>query len=187
MRIYVVWGDSHIPYRSHSLPTEFIEYLGKTKPDMLVCTGDLVRIEVLDLVRNFGSDIIVVRGNMDEGEAGRHPLIELFEDEGILFMVFHGHGVYPRGNKTQLYEIAKRKGGVDVLLTGHTHSPLISKYRDLLIINPGSVCGVWGGGGGYGYPTWALLRVGEKTIDVRIYEIREGRLGIHSEKRVALR
>lgn len=178
----VVWGDSHIPYRANKLPRAFINFLQRNTPQMIICTGDLVVIDVLEKLEEFGSEIIAVRGNMDEGKAARLPLERVLNIENIKFYVFHGHGVYPRGDLQQLYRLAKKKD-VDILLTGHTHHPLIRKYKDIIIINPGSVCGVWGGSGGYGFPTWADIDVSPEHIRVKILELESvDIIGVYDEK-----
>ena len=181
MATYIVWGDSHIPYRAEKLPTKFIEFVEKVSPSKIICTGDLVRKQVLRFFLEKDRELVVVRGNMDEGEAGRFPLIQLFEEFGHIFMVFHGHGIYPRGDPAQLYRVAKKKDA-RILFTGHTHSPVVEEYRDLIIVNPGSVCGVWGGGGGYGRPTWGLVRVRDEKLDVEIYELVGGEVLVYARK-----
>ncbi|MEX0567687.1 MAG: YfcE family phosphodiesterase [Candidatus Njordarchaeota archaeon] len=181
MHNIVVWGDSHIPYRAERLPNVFIEFLRNNSPQIIVCTGDLVVIDVLEQIKDLGSDMIVVRGNMDEGKAAKFPPERIFDVEGTGFYVYHGHGIYPRGDLPQLYRLAKKKNA-DVLLTGHTHHPLIEKYKDIIIINPGSVCGVWGGGGGYGVPTWAIINVDANSIKIKILESTNMDVKIYGER-----
>ena len=177
----LLWGDSHIPYRASSLPSEFLRSANNAKPDIAICTGDLVRMEVLERIKDICEKTLAVRGNMDEGRAAKLPTILLLEEEGLRMLVFHGHGIYPRGDPEQLYSLGK-KHGAEIILTGHTHSPDVRRYRDIVIVNPGSVCGVWGGGGGYGYPTWALLDIENRRVDIRVFEIRAGRVSLYEEK-----
>jgi len=180
MRI-VFWGDSHIPYRAERLPISFIEFLKEKKPDIMVVTGDLVIYSVLESVRKFVAEIFAVRGNMDEGRAAKLPIVVDFEVEGLKFSVFHGHGIYPRGDPQQLYHIAKKRAA-KFLITGHTHSPAITEFKDIVILNPGSVCGVWGGGGGYGLPTWGEIIVDNNKCHVVIYEFTEGAVSIYEQR-----
>ena len=176
----IAWGDSHIPYRADKIPDEFIKFIKNMDLDKLICTGDLVRIDVLKTFEWISNKLVIVRGNMDEGDAERHPLFQSFRYEGLNFLVYHGHRVYPRGDPEKLYKISKKRGA-EVLITGHTHTPTIRKFRDLLIINPGSICGVWGGAGGYGRPTWGLINVSERRVKVKIYEIAGGGIVLHDE------
>lgn len=178
----VVWGDSHIPYRADELPRAFIRFLQRKTPQIIICTGDLVVIDVLEKLEEFGSEVIAVRGNMDEGEAARLPLEKVLNIENIKFYVFHGHGIYPRGDIQQLHHLAKKRNA-DILLTGHTHHPLIRRYEDIIIINPGSVCGVWGGGGGYGFPTWVNMDVSPSRVKVKILELKSvDVVGVYDER-----
>ncbi len=162
MRI-VILSDTHIPERASKIPDEIISFMRKC--DLIVHAGDLTDENVLKQLKSFG-DLVVVRGNMDYLNL---PRKEEFEIEGIKFGVFHGQGVYPRGNRKQLTEIALDMG-VDVLITGHTHRSDVYK-GDVLILNPGSATGAWGGSSEGGNPSFIVLEVkGEITVD--LYEIR---------------
>ncbi len=181
MPTIVVWGDSHIPYRAHRLPPLFLKYVDRLKPSKLICTGDLVTIGVLKIFRDMSYEVVAVRGNMDEGEAEKLPLKVSLEINDLDIVVFHGHGIYPRGDSKKLYAIAK-DNNADMILTGHTHSPLARKYKDVLIVNPGSICGVWGGSGGYGYPTWAVLDISDRRVRTKIMQIVSDRIEVYEEK-----
>ena len=182
----IFWGDSHIPYRADKLPEDFIEFLKKEKPEIMVVTGDLVIYEVLEPIESLAKKVYAVRGNMDEGKAAKKfPIIEDFEISGTKISVFHGHGIYPRGDPLQLCQIARKRNS-RILITGHTHMPFVGEYSRIIILNPGSVCGVWGGGGGYGYPTWGELCIDEKVLRVRIFELRAGMVSIYGQKNFQL-
>ncbi len=165
MKILVL-SDTHIPERALKIPDEIIYFL-KKGVDLIVHAGDLTGENVLRELKSFGN-VIAVRGNMDFLPLPRH---EVFDVGNVKFGVFHGHGVYPRGNREQLTEIALDLG-VDVLITGHTHSPDVYK-GDVLILNPGSATGAWGGGGGSGVPSFMILNIERNVITVDLYEIKE--------------
>ncbi len=165
MRILVL-SDTHIPERALKIPDEIITFL-KRGVDLIVHAGDLTGESVLNTLKSFGK-VVVVRGNMDYLPL---PKQETFEVGNIKFGVYHGHGVYPRGDRKQLTEIAFEMG-VDVLITGHTHSPDVYE-GDVLILNPGSATGAWGGGGGSGIPSFMVLNVEGREITVDLYEIRD--------------
>ena len=164
MRILVL-SDTHIPERASKIPDEIIPFLKDC--DQIVHAGDLTDEIVLNQLKSFG-DLIVVKGNMDYLDLPRQ---RLFDVEGIRFGVYHGHGIHPRGDRKQLTEIALNLG-VDVLLTGHTHRFDVYK-GDVLILNPGSATGAWGGEGGTGVPSFMVLNVEEGGITVDLYEIKE--------------
>ncbi len=163
MKVLVI-SDTHIPERALRIPNQILSFARDV--DLIVHAGDLTDESVLNELKSFG-EVIAVRGNMDFLHLPRH---ETFEIRKVSFGVFHGHGIYPRGNRKQLTEIALELG-VDVLITGHTHSPDIYG-GEVLILNPGSATGAWGGSGGSGVPSFIVLNV-EEEIAIDLYEIRE--------------
>ncbi|NHJ33192.1 MAG: YfcE family phosphodiesterase, partial [Asgard group archaeon] len=68
----------------------------------------------------------------------------VFEIYNIKFGVFHGTGIYPRGDAAQLKQVAEEMN-VDVLLTGHSHLKLVHNDKEHLILNPGTSSGASGG------------------------------------------
>ncbi|WP_457549888.1 YfcE family phosphodiesterase [Archaeoglobus sp.] len=161
----IVLSDTHIPERALKIPDEITAFL-KRGVDLIVHAGDLTGKSVLNTLKSFGK-VVAVRGNMDYLPL---PMQETFEVGKLKFGVYHGHGVYPRGDRKQLTEIALEMG-VDVLITGHTHSPDVY-YGDVLILNPGSATGAWGGGGGSGIPSFMVLNVEGCVVTVDLCEIR---------------
>ncbi len=170
MRILVV-SDTHIPERAREVPREMLKLIeGEGPYDVAVHAGDLVSPEVLEWVRSLAPRAYVVRGNMDYLEL---PEEAVFEAESVRVGVVHGHQVYPRGNVEQLTRIALRLG-VRVLVSGHTHSPFVRRFGGVLHVNPGSLTGVWGGGGGSMKPSLAVMEVEDGRVRVRVYELRGG-------------
>jgi putative phosphoesterase len=139
-----VTGDLHIPSRSTILHPIFHEILKQEKWNYIVLTGDLTAIEVFVWFKQFLSPkgkIIAFKGNMDSFQL---PLKPVFTINNTNFGVYHGTGIYPRGNVTQLKEIAKQMK-VDVLFTGHSHQTLVHKDDEHIILNPGTGTGASGG------------------------------------------
>lgn len=165
MRVLVI-GDTHIPRRASSLPKEISEFIGSKLFDLIICTGDLTDRKVLEYFETLAEKIVVVKGNMDHLNLPEYVELSIGE---IKIGIIHGHQVYPRGNRKKLADIGKEKG-VDVLISGHTHSPDIY-MGDVLLLNPGSATGVWGGGGGSMRPSFMILTVESKRIDVKLYEL----------------
>ncbi|WP_202318947.1 YfcE family phosphodiesterase [Archaeoglobus neptunius] len=158
----LIFGDSHIPERASKIPSEF-DHLFKTLDyDAVICTGDLTSGKVLEYIRSLSDEYYVVRGNMDS-----LPLPEYQVVRGMVGVI-HGYQVYPRGNREQLLDIAK-KMKVKVLISGHTHTPDV--YRgEVVLLNPGSATGVWGGGRGPGVPSFMLVDVGDK-LGVTLFKL----------------
>jgi len=165
----ILLSDTHIPDRALKLPDEIEVFLKKKKFSKIVHAGDLTDERVLNLLKTFG-DVVVVRGNMDFLPLPRHQVFEL---EDLSFGVVHGHGVYPRGDRRQLLSIAEELG-VDVLISGHTHSPDVyfDESKGILLVNPGSATGAWGGGGGSGIPSFMTLEVSNGSVKVNLFELK---------------
>ncbi|MET1160026.1 MAG: YfcE family phosphodiesterase [Thermoprotei archaeon] len=171
----LVIGDTHIPDRADRIPSQLLEAIESGKPwDIAVFTGDFTGKEVLEWFKKLGREIHYVTGNMDYLPL---PRTRVFNADNIRFGVHHGDGVYPRGNPVGLTRIASSLG-VDVLLTGHTHSPFIKHgtTRNILLVNPGSLTGVWGGGGGSMKPSMMIIEVSNDKLSIEHYELEHGRL-----------
>ncbi len=167
----LVIGDTHIPDRAEWLPDEIVEFLKDKKFDIVICTGDLTSEKVLNYLKSLGRHFYVVEGNMDYLSLPRNQIIEL---EELKIGVIHGHGIYPRGDKKKLLKIAEDMK-VDVLISGHTHYPDVyfDDNKNILLLNPGSATGAWGGGGGSMIPSFMILRVKGRSVDIHLYELKE--------------
>ncbi|TYQ15675.1 UNVERIFIED_CONTAM: hypothetical protein Cloal_2156 [Acetivibrio alkalicellulosi] len=93
--------------------------------------------EVAVLLNQYAQNIIAVRGNCDsevDEMVLDYPIMSdystLLFNEKRLFLT-HGH-IYNQDN------LPKLKSG-DVLIHGHTHIPKAEKYKDIYILNPGSI------------------------------------------------
>jgi len=161
-----VLGDTHIPRRASWIPKEIVRFIESKVFDAVVCTGDLTDEKVLNYLKGLGKEFYVVEGNMDHLPLPQKQ--ELTVDD-VKIGVVHGHQVYPRGNRKQLKEIAIDMG-VDLLISGHTHSPDVY-FDEVLLLNPGSATGVWGGGGGSLKPSFMVLEITGREVVVRLYEL----------------
>ena len=179
-RVVLVVGDTHIPERAWEIDEAILDFLRPRRYDVVVHTGDLVGEEVLDVVRGLGARYYVVQGNMDYLDL---PEEEVFDVFGIKMGVIHGDQARPRGDIEKLTLIASRLG-VSVLMSGHTHSPFIVFHpRGVLHVNPGSLTGVWGGGGGSMTPSFAEIEVYESgVVVVKLYELVQNRVVLRREE-----
>ncbi len=165
MNILVI-GDFHIPSRAHDIPEPIKSSISKKKFDLVLCTGDLVDERVLNMLEEFGPVKRVV-GNMDYVSGPRSIKVRIGNfDIGV----FHGSGIYPRGNPQQLYSVAKQLN-VEVLIHGHTHALSIQLFGDVLLLNPGSATGVWGGGPASLKPSFMILNITNNELIVKGYEL----------------
>lgn len=171
----MIIGDTHIPDRARRIPIQILEYIeSQSKWDIVVFTGDLTCSQVLEWVKSIGQIVYVVKGNIDDLPL---PKTQMFNIRGLRIGVHHGDGVYPRGDVMKLSALANRLG-VDVLITGHTHSDFvkISLDKKTLLINPGSLTGVWGGGGGSYTPSFIVLQVNQDELMINTYRLLDNTL-----------
>ncbi len=172
MEILII-GDTHIPNRAEWLPKKIDDFITSKRFDLLICTGDLTDRKVLDYLKNLSDRVIAVSGNMDHLPL---PEQQTTKAGNLKLGIIHGHQVYPRGDVSQLKEIAYDLG-VDVLIHGHTHSADIY-FKDVLLLNPGSATGVWSGGKASLIPSFIIANVEGQRVDVELFELREGELKV---------
>lgn len=129
MKILIV-SDTH----GHEKNLERV--LGKVSPiDYLIHAGDVEGHE--DYIRAIANcPVFIVSGNNDFfSELPREE--EMFL-ENLHLLITHGHyyGV------SVGYERLKEEGrarGIDVVVFGHTHRPVIEQEKDITVLNPGSL------------------------------------------------
>lgn len=168
MRVLAI-SDSHIPDRATWLPKPIEQYILSERFEAVVHAGDVVDERLIEYIRkNVSRDVFVVRGNMDHLRLPRYVKIPV---EGVELGVVHGDRVYPRGNTALLTRLAHTLR-VKILVSGHTHAPFAAYDKSgVLLVNPGSVTGAWGGGGGSGMPSFAELTIISRATSVTILEL----------------
>ncbi len=128
-------SDTHIPQRARHLPGELFEALEGA--DLIVHAGDLVTSDVLAELEPLAR-VEAVAGNMDPESLpaglGRTALIEIGP-----WRIGLVHGDRGPGSTTPERALATFEGlGVDVIVFGHTHRPLVEIREGILLVNPGS-------------------------------------------------
>lgn len=124
---------------SHGNTDNFLEVIEKEKPDYKIHAGDYCA-PVSIIEENF--DWFVLGNNDFDG--GIPKELE-FKIEDLNFVLTHGdvfgHGFF--GGKKKLdnaiYEYAKNKNA-DIVITGHTHLENFEKIKNIILLNPGSIC-----------------------------------------------
>jgi putative phosphoesterase len=97
--------------------------------DCIVHAGDIGASSILRELRTL-APVYAVRGNNDtEGWAARLPERRTLRLGGVRLYVVHDRA-----------ELAERPapGGSRLIITGHSHKPLIEAQGDALLVNPGS-------------------------------------------------
>ena len=97
--------------------------------DAIIHAGDICNQAVLDALAGI-APLTVVRGNNDTGEwAAAIPLHATIDVQQVKIHVVHDMADVPRNLRDE---------GVRVVVTGHSHKPLIVERDDVLFVNPGS-------------------------------------------------
>jgi len=137
---------------------------GLLRPEALVAlaeaehilhAGDVGNIEILDELRKI-APVTAIRGNVDVyGECAELPATEMVELGGRFFYMLHSvHDL----------DIAPKAAGVDVVVSGHSHKPLVEHRKGVMYLNPGSA-----GPRRFSLPvSVALVTVGEGEVDARL-------------------
>jgi putative phosphoesterase len=97
--------------------------------DAIVHAGDIGKPAVLDALAALTHRLIAIRGNVDAAWACDLPDTATFELAGRRFHVLH--------------DIKSLSGdplarGLDVVIAGHSHRPLVESRDGVLYVNPGS-------------------------------------------------
>jgi uncharacterized protein len=122
----------------------------------IVHAGDICKRDVLDTLASL-APLTVVRGNNDvaEGVAALPEQVRV-ELGGVVFYVVH-----------DIADLPGQLDGVDVVVTGHSHKPLIERRNGVLFVNPGSA-----GPRRFTLPiSLALLDIDGGEIDARIVRL----------------
>ena len=133
MRIGVL-SDTHIPLNAQKVPKEVLQ--GLKGVDLILHAGDLIDLAVLDDLKKI-AEVRAVCGNMDPLDV-RETLKkkEIIKAGGVKIGLVHGAGS-PEGLKDRI--VKEFEGdGVDVIVFGHSHSPVNEKRKKVLLFNPGS-------------------------------------------------
>ncbi len=142
--------------------------------DRIVHGGDIGTIEVLTRLSTI-APVTAVRGNNDKGAwAQAVAETECFEFSGIHVYAIHD---------LSLLDINPAAAGVQVVVSGHSHKPLIERRHGVLFVNPGSA-----GPRRFKLPiSVAEIVVEGGVISSRIVELELGslcvasHLGVHSD------
>ncbi len=121
---------------THRQNEAFIRLLRKIKNlDMVVHCGD-IEGDTNFISRMVSCPIHVVRGNNDF--LLDVPKEEEFTIGNYRVWLTHGHNYYVSMNYEVIKEEARARG-IDIVMCGHTHKPVIDIAPDLTLINPGSL------------------------------------------------
>ena len=129
--------------------------------DHIIHGGDIGRPDVLVALRRI-APVTAIRGNVDTGDwAGRYADTELVRLAGRSIYVLHDL------KKLRIDPVA---GGIDVIVSGHSHKAAIETVDGILYLNPGSA-----GPRRFKLPiTFATLDIGPGELRPIIHDLGEG-------------
>jgi uncharacterized protein len=97
--------------------------------DLIVHCGDIGDPAVLEALRTI-APVHAIRGNVDRGEWARDlPTNEVVE--------VGSHTIYVLHNLSEL-DLDPRAAGFTVIVSGHSHKPVVEERGEVLFVNPGS-------------------------------------------------
>ena len=129
MKIGVV-SDTH----SYRIPQQVLD--GLKKADLIVHAGDFCTVDDLNIFKKLNK-VRAVTGNMDGLELRQIlPDHDMFEAEGKMIGLYHGHGAPEKVPFFVKAEFKKKK--VDIVIFGHSHYPYNETENGVLYFNPGS-------------------------------------------------
>jgi putative phosphoesterase len=132
MKIGVI-ADTHIPVSARKLPQKVYDNFKDC--DLIIHAGDLVDMSVIEELSKI-AETKAVSGNMDGYEVTQKlPDELLIEVAGKKIGVIHG-----RGPGFKVRQMAKEAFGdkADIIIFGHSHTPVNEKKDGILFFNPGS-------------------------------------------------
>ncbi|SFF99515.1 hypothetical protein SAMN05660649_00392 [Desulfotomaculum arcticum] len=120
---------------THGLTSAAIKAVNKMGAiDALVHAGDHYS-DAKQLESFVKIPVYAVRGNCDPYSAGQEDLTVTIG--GYRIFITHGH-LYQAKSTLQLLFYRARVLGVNIVIFGHTHIPLVTSENNILMFNPGS-------------------------------------------------
>lgn len=163
MRIGVI-ADTHIPDRAKNIPFQILEDFKNA--DMVIHGGDLVDLSVLDKLRTVCLDIKAVWGNMDPYDVRtRLPEKEIVKIGNYRIGIMHGYG--PPNNLIDLMTDVFKNDNLNLIIFGHSHSPLNEKRGNILYFNPGSPTDKIFSP----YNSYGIIEINDKGMEAKIIKI----------------
>jgi hypothetical protein len=97
--------------------------------DLILHAGDIGAPSVIEELSAI-AHVVAVRGNMDRDEiAGKFPLTETIQLKEVLLYLIHDIG---------RLDLDPGVSGIQAIIFGHSHEPVIHKQDGILYLNPGS-------------------------------------------------
>lgn len=126
--------------------------------DLIIHAGDIGSMEVVNTLKGI-APLIAVRGNVDKDDwCYQFPKNEVIEIEKKYIYVIHD---------LDELNIDPKAAGIDVVICGHSHKPLLEELQGVIYINPGSV-----GPRRFNLPTaLSIMEIDQDDINIRFVDI----------------
>lgn len=142
---------------SHHRVEPMVRAVVREHPDQILHLGDLVR-DADELAERFPQiPLLRVKGNCDLDPIAREKV--LTEWDGVRFFLTHGHCYGVKSGLLRL-SLAAREAQADVVLFGHTHTPLCRRENGVWYLNPGSCGGA--------FPSYGVVELSGGQADCRL-------------------
>ena len=161
--IVVVLSDTHASDLS-DLPARIVD--DTKKAELIIHAGDYTSRNLLDQLRDL-ADFRGVHGNMDPYEIKSElPDKAIVEIQGFKIGITHpSEGGSPFGLKRRAK--SKLAEELDVIIYGHSHTPMNEQEGSTLYFNPGSATGMFPAR----YKSYGIVRIITDTIKGEIVKI----------------
>ena len=125
----------------HGAYYDLLTVLEKETFDKLIVLGDLYSYsysyedDVLELLQKYRDKLILIEGNCD-----RYINYETYNLKPIEIITLHLNNklvTLTHGHKYNKSFLPEYHG--DIIISGHTHVPIIEKEKNLIYVNPGSI------------------------------------------------
>jgi putative phosphoesterase len=159
MKIGVV-ADTH----SLEVPKQLVDDFKKV--DLIIHVGDFCCPEDFKFFKDI-KETKAVYGNMDGANLRKVlPEKQILEIESVRIGLFHGEG--PAKNVLESVKQKFKKDKVDMVIFGHSHTPLHTVIDNVLYFNPGSPNDITFAP----YKSYGMLNVNEGTIKAKIIKVK---------------
>jgi len=162
MKIGVI-SDTHIPATARKMPPGLLKALSGC--DLIIHAGDLVDMGVLECLKKI-TRVEAVRGNMDQSDK-----CDMLENKKILDICGKKIGImHGCGNPKDLIGLLKKEFSgqkLDIIIFGHSHSPMNRCIDGTLFFNPGSPTDTIFAP----YRSYGIIEIDDNKINAKIHKL----------------